>query len=123
MKENEILAGMKQRLISALTKCEDKVDWFSFRDVVIDPVQPNYFKIWPEIKIGSQDFITLARFHFLKGFREENIFPIVQNTAFEFKEVISKGMQEIIKEINKETVINRFLYKKYLEENQEKIYN
>lgn len=123
MKENEILAGMKQRLISALTKCEDKVDWFSFRDAAIDPVRPNYFIIWPEIKIGDSDFITIARFHFLKGFKEEDTFLIVQNTPFEFKEIVSKGMQEIIKEINKETVINRFLYKKYLEENQEKIYN
>ena len=123
MEENEILAEMKQKLFSALIKCEDKVNWFSFKDVVIDPIWPNYFKIWPEVKIGGRDFITSAHFHFLKGFREEDTFPIIQNTPFEFKKVVLEGIQEIVKEVNKETAIDRFLYKKYLEENSEKIYN
>lgn len=123
MEENEILEDMKQSIFSALIKCESKVDWFSFRDVGFDPIWPDYFRIWPEIKIGGRDFITIAHFHFLKGFKEDDAFPIVQNTPFEFKKVVLEGMKEIIKEINKETAMDRFLYKKYLEENHEKIYN
>ena len=117
MEEQSILLDIKQKLLITLKKWEHNTDWFYFKEVTAHFMKPDTFSVWFGIRIKDQNFITMIDFHFLRGFREESKLPAVQNTAFESKKFVSEELGKIMNDVNRETAIDRFLYKKYLEKN------
>lgn len=119
MERDEILENLKQKLITSLLKWERKVDWLYIKDLTEYP-SLNYFKVWFEIKSSILDSIVTSDFHYIHGFKKDaiKVDKYTGDALFNLAVIAtaSVALEEVLADVNRETIIERFIYKKYLEE-------
>lgn len=118
MEKDEIVESLKQKLITSLLKWERKVDWLYIKDITTE--HSNYFKVRFEIKSICLDIIAVSGFHYIHGFKKDTIKLDKYTGDVLFRSAAtstaSAALEKILEDANRETAIERFIYKKYLEE-------
>lgn len=119
MERDEILENLKQKLITSLLKWERKVDWLYIKDLTEYP-SSNYFKVRFELKSSILDSIVTSDFHYIHGFKKDDIHldKSIGDTLFNLLAIntASTALEDVLADANRETIIERFIYKRYLEE-------
>lgn len=102
----EVIKEMKDFLVNYFTKYSEESDWFDFVRIEDNSIlSPHFF-----IKFGLLHHMYTIKFHYQKGLeigKFDNI-PLHDLRVFVIEE-----LKKVKEDVDKKTVFNRFLYKKY----------
>lgn len=109
---HEIRVKLKHTIERVLTEEDEKVSWFHFEEVTFGFLNP-CFNVWCNVQDfpGCSDFKLLLSFHPVKGFVNDG-----QLARYTFTDDAKKELTEVIEgvmdKVNRQTVLERFMYKK-----------